>query len=131
MADAGISFRYLDGSTPAKQRDSEVAAFMAGEGDVFLLSVKAGGVGLNLTAASDVIILDPWWNPAVENQAADRAHRIGQTHAVTIYRLVALNTVEEQMLRLHAEKQELVSAVLDGTGESASLSVDEMLALLE
>ncbi len=131
MTAAGISFRYLDGSTPATQRDAEVAAFMGGQGDVFLLSVKAGGVGLNLTAASDVVILDPWWNPAVENQAADRAHRIGQTQAVTIYRLVAQNTVEEQMLRLHAEKQELVSAVLEGTGEGASLSVEDMLALLE
>ncbi len=128
---AGIQFRYFDGSTAAKKRDTEVAAFMAGDGDAFLLSVKAGGVGLNLTAASDVVILDPWWNPAVENQAADRAHRIGQTRAVTIYRLVAVNTVEEQMLKLQEDKRELVAAVLEGTGQGAALTVDEILAILE
>lgn len=127
----GITYRYFDGSTAAKKRDTEVAAFMGGQGDAFLLSVKAGGVGLNLTAASDVVILDPWWNPAVENQAADRAHRIGQTRAVTIYRLVAVNTVEEQMLKLQEDKRELVAAVLDGTGQGTTLSVDDILAILE
>ena len=131
LSDNALTFRYLDGATAPKRRDDEVAAFMAGEGDAFLLSVKAGGVGLNLTAASDVVILDPWWNPAVEDQAADRAHRIGQLRAVTIYRLVARNTVEEQMLELHVEKRELVSAVLSGTEGGATLSVEELVALLE
>jgi superfamily II DNA or RNA helicase len=131
LSDNDLSFRYLDGTTPPKQRDDEVSAFMAGEGDAFLLSVKAGGVGLNLTAASDVVILDPWWNPAVEDQAADRAHRIGQQRAVTIYRLVARNTVEEQMLDLHVEKRELVSAVLSGAEGGGALSVEDMIALLQ
>lgn len=128
---AGITFRSFDGSTPAAKRDAEVRAFMGGDGDAFLLSVKAGGVGLNLTAASDVVILDPWWNPAVENQAADRAHRIGQKRAVTIYRLVATDTVEEKMLALQEDKRELVAAVLAGTGDGGSLSLDEIIAVLE
>ena len=131
LSDNDIRYRYLDGATSPKQRDDEVSAFMAGEGDAFLLSVKAGGVGLNLTAASDVVILDPWWNPAVEDQAADRAHRIGQQRAVTIYRLVARNTVEEQMLDLHVEKRELVSAVLSGAEGGGAMSVEDMIALLQ
>ncbi len=131
LSDNDIRYRYLDGTTSPKQRDDEVSAFMAGEGDAFLLSIKAGGVGLNLTAASDVVILDPWWNPAVEDQAADRAHRIGQQRAVTIYRLVARNTVEEQMLDLHVEKRELVSAVLSGAEGGGAMSVEDMIALLQ
>ncbi len=77
-------------------------AFQAGEGELFLISLKAGGVGLNLTAADYVIHMDPWWNPAVEDQASDRAHRIGQQRPVTIYRLVARDTIEERILELHA-----------------------------
>jgi len=79
---------------------------------VFLISLKAGGTGLNLTAADTVIHFDPWWNPAVEDQATDRAHRIGQTRVVTTYRLVAEGTIEEKILQLKAKKRELVSAVL-------------------
>ena len=79
LTEAGIPYRYLDGSTPAKARSQRIAAFQAGEGDAFLISLKAGGVGLNLTAADYVIHMDPWWNPAAEDQASDRAHRIGQT----------------------------------------------------
>lgn len=131
LTTAGITFRSFDGSTPAAKRDAEVKAFMGGDGDAFLLSVKAGGVGLNLTAASDVVILDPWWNPAVENQAADRAHRIGQTRAVTIYRLVATDTVEEKMLALQEDKRELVAAVLAGTGDGARLTLEEIRAILD
>jgi SNF2 family DNA or RNA helicase len=82
-----IPYRYLDGSTPPKERQREVEAFQAGEGDLFLISLKAGGLGLNLTAADYVIHMDPWWNPAVEDQASDRAHRIGQERPVTVYRL--------------------------------------------
>ena len=96
-----------------------VAAFQRGEGDFFLISLKAGGMGLNLTAANYVILLDPWWNPAVENQAADRVHRIGQKNPVTIYRLIAANTVEERVLELHEEKKAIAADVLDGTGKSA------------
>ncbi|HUG70631.1 MAG TPA: DEAD/DEAH box helicase, partial [Pirellulaceae bacterium] len=91
----GISYQYLDGSTPAKQRKERVEAFQAGKGDVFLISLKAGGLGLNLTAADYVMHMDPWWNPAVEDQASDRAHRLGQTRPVTIYRFVTKGTIEE------------------------------------
>jgi len=89
LLQGGYRIARLDGSTPPSERRSLVERFQEGGIDVFLLSLKAGGVGLNLTAASEVVLLDPWWNPAVEDQAADRAHRIGQTEAVTIYRLVA------------------------------------------
>lgn len=126
----GFRLRYLDGSTAPDERRTEVDAFQRGDGDVFLLSLKAGGTGIDLTAASDVVILDPWWNPAVEDQAADRAHRIGQTQAVTIYRLVARETVEERIIALHADKRDLVSAVLEGTGGASALTADELLELL-
>ena len=92
---AGARFLRLDGSTPAKERARLVEAFQAGEGELFLISLKAGGTGLNLTAADYVIHLDPWWNPAVEDQATDRAHRIGQTLPVTVYRLVLKDSIEE------------------------------------
>lgn len=131
LAAAGFSLGYLDGSTPAAQRAQEIDRFQAGGTDVFLLSLKAGGTGLNLTAASDVVLLEPWWNPAVEDQAADRAHRIGQTRTVTVYRLVALGTLEEQVLAMHARKRDLASAVLDGTGDAGALDVAELLALLQ
>lgn len=130
LDEMGLKYRYLDGSTPEKQRRGEVDAFQRGEGDLFLLSLKAGGTGLNLTAATDVIILDPWWNPAVEDQAADRAHRIGQTRKVTVWRLVATDTIEEQILALHGKKRDLVASVLDGTGKSGAMSVEELMALL-
>jgi superfamily II DNA or RNA helicase len=130
LHETGLTTRYLDGATPAPERAREVDAFQRGEGDVFLLSLKAGGTGLNLTAASYVVLLDPWWNPAVEDQAADRAHRIGQTRPVTIYRLVARGTIEEAILKLHGEKRALVETVLDGTGQAAPLASDEQLALV-
>ena len=93
LAGAGIAYQSLDGSTPAKARAERIAVFQAGQGEVFLISFKAGGVGLNLTAADYVIHMDPWWNPAAEDQASDRAHRIGRTRPVTIYRLVAKGTI--------------------------------------
>lgn len=86
--------------------------------------------GLNLTAADYVIILDPWWNPAVENQAADRAHRIGQSRPVTIYRLIARDTVEERVLALHKEKRDLAADMLDGTG-SSHLNSEILMGLLQ
>src|SRR5690606_29764514 len=127
----GISYRYLDGSTPAKTREAEVAAFQRGEGTVFLLSLKAGGVGLNLTAADYVIHLDPWWNPAVEQQASDRAHRIGQTRPVTVYKLVLAGSIEQQILALHGTKRELIDQVIGEQAGAAAIGVDELLALLE
>jgi hypothetical protein len=125
-----ISYRYLDGSTPAKQRQQEVDAFQAGQGDLFLISLKAGGLGLNLTAADYVIHMDPWWNPAVEDQASDRAHRMGQERPVTVYRLVAKNTIEEKIVRLHAEKRDLADSLLEETDTGATLSADELLQLI-
>ncbi len=130
LVEAGIPYQYLDGSTPAKARSQRIAAFQAGEGDVFLISLKAGGVGLNLTAADYVIHMDPWWNPAAEDQASDRAHRIGQTRPVTIYRLVTKDTIEEQIVQLHHSKRELADRLLEGTDTSARLSTKELLKLL-
>ena len=127
---AGVAYQYLDGSTPAKARAERVAAFQAGRGDVFLISLKAGGVGLNLTAADYVIHMDPWWNPAAEDQASDRAHRIGQTRPVTIYRLVAKGTIEEQIVELHHHKRDLAERLLEGADAPARLDAGELLALL-
>ena len=127
----GISYQYLDGSTPATERKRRVDAFQAGDGDVFLISLKAGGTGLNLTAADYVIHLDPWWNPAVEDQASDRAHRMGQQRPVTIYRLVTQNTIEEKIIALHAEKRDLADSLLDGGDASARLDTSALLRLLK
>ncbi|PWQ97716.1 DEAD/DEAH box helicase [Leucothrix pacifica] len=127
---AGISYQYLDGSTSMAQRKERVDAFQAGEGDVFLISLKAGGSGLNLTEADYVVHMDPWWNPAVEDQASDRAHRIGQTRPVTIYRLVAENTIEQKIIKLHQQKRDLADSLLDGSDISGSLNAKEMLALI-
>tara|TARA_B100002003_G_scaffold182209_1_gene170430 strand:- start:15 stop:551 length:537 start_codon:yes stop_codon:yes gene_type:complete len=127
----GISYQYLDGSTPTKKRSQAINAFQAGEGELFLISLKAGGVGLNLTAADYVIHMDPWWNPAVEDQASDRAHRIGQKRPVTVYRIVANNTIEEKIVDLHAQKRGLADRLLEGTEVSAKMSLDDMLALLD
>ena len=125
-----IAYEELDGSTPSGQRRARVQAFQEGSAPVFLLSLKAGGVGLNLTAATSVILLDPWWNPAVEDQAADRAHRLGQTRPVTLYRLVARGTIEEKILGLHARKRALVASVLEGKELAGKLTSQELLGLL-
>lgn len=127
---AGIPYQYLDGATPLPQRDKAIRAFQSGEGDLFLISLKAGGFGLNLTAADYVLHLDPWWNPAVEDQASDRAHRIGQQRPVTIYRLVAEDTIEEKIVKLHADKRELADSLLEGTEMSGKLSAEELLELI-
>lgn len=126
----GISYQYLDGSTSSKLRKDRVEAFQAGEGDIFLISLKAGGLGLNLTAADYVIHMDPWWNPAVEDQASDRAHRIGQTRPVTIYRLVCRNSIEEKIVRLHQEKRDLAGSLLEGSDVSARMSSEDLLDLI-
>jgi SNF2 family DNA or RNA helicase len=125
-----ISYQYLDGSTPAVERKKRVDAFQGGTGDVFLISLKAGGTGLNLTAADYVIHLDPWWNPAVEDQASDRAHRLGQKRPVTIYRLVAKGTIEEKILQLHGQKRDLADSLLSGSDLSGKLSTEELLQLI-
>ena len=125
-----ITYQYLDGNTPAAQRKKRVDAFQAGEGDVFLISLKAGGTGLNLTAADYVIHMDPWWNPAVEDQASDRAHRIGQYRPVTIYRLVAKHTIEEKIVQLHHSKRDLADSLLEGADMSGKTSTDDLLRLI-
>lgn len=127
----GIKYKYLDGSSPIKERENSVNKFQKGEGDLFLISLKAGGLGLNLTAADFVIHLDPWWNPAIEDQASDRAHRFGQKRPVTIYRLVAENTIEEKIIKLHNTKRGLAESLLEGTDQSAKLSFKELVELMK
>jgi superfamily II DNA or RNA helicase len=125
-----VSYEYLDGKT--RDREARVARFQDDPGcSLFLISLKAGGVGLNLTAAEYVFLLDPWWNPAVEMQAIDRTHRIGQEKPVFAYRLVARETVEERILELHAQKRALADAILDaGTGGLRGLEREDLEALL-
>jgi SNF2 family DNA or RNA helicase len=127
---SGISYQYLDGSTPARARRDRVEAFQSGDADVFLISLKAGGTGLNLTAADYVVHTDPWWNPAVEDQATDRAHRIGQTKPVIVYRIIARDTIEEQILELHADKRDLVNSLLEGTDSGARFNTNELIKLI-
>ncbi|RJG09458.1 DEAD/DEAH box helicase [Massilia cavernae] len=127
----GVRYQYLDGSTSMQARKERVDAFQAGDGDVFLISLKAGGVGINLTAADYVIHMDPWWNPAVEDQASDRAHRMGQQRPVTIYRLVAKNTIEEGIVDLHKHKRDLADSLLEGSDAAARLSPSDMLKMLQ
>jgi len=117
-AAAGVEHQFLHGGTPVKERERMVAAFQAGQVPVFLLSLKAGGTGLNLTRADHVVHVDRWWNPAVEDQATDRAHRIGQTKAVQVHRLVMRGTLEERIALLLDHKRSLAEAVL-GRGEAA------------
>jgi SNF2 family DNA or RNA helicase len=107
-----------------------VEAFQKGDSNLFLISLKAGGLGLNLTRADFVILLDPWWNPAVEDQASDRAHRIGQTKPVTIYRLIAKQTIEEKIIALHNEKRDLAEKILSGADTPGSISAEELLKLI-
>ena len=127
---AGITYQYLDGSTPSIERTKRVASFQAGTGDLFLISLKAGGFGLNLTAADYVVITDPWWNPAAEDQAMGRAHRIGQLRPVTVYRLVTKGTVEEHIVGLHNDKRALAESIL-GEGDAAHLpSTEELMDLI-
>ena len=129
----GLTWLTLTGDTATADRGSRVAQFQRGEAPVFLVSLKAGGVGLNLTAADTVIHLDPWWNPAVEQQASARAHRIGQHKPVTVYRLVAAGSIEERLLGLQARKAALAEAVLGPgaeAGTTARFDLAELQALL-
>ncbi|HEU4567589.1 MAG TPA: C-terminal helicase domain-containing protein, partial [Marmoricola sp.] len=131
LAAAGIPTLFLHGGTPVREREAMVAAFQDGAVPVFLLSLKAGGTGLNLTRADHVIHFDRWWNPAVEDQATDRAHRIGQTRPVQVHRLVTEGTVEHRIGELLARKRGLAQAVL-GRGEAAltELSDEELRDLV-
>lgn len=128
LKEAGLSFSRLDGST--QNRGDITSQFQAADGPtVLLMSLKAGGVGLTLTAADHVFLVDPWWNPSVEAQAADRAHRIGQDKPVFVYRLVSQGTVEERILTLQDKKRALFEAALDGGAGAAALTKDDLLAL--
>jgi superfamily II DNA or RNA helicase len=127
---AGIDYCYLDGST--RDRAAVLKKFKSGSAPVFLISLKAGGFGLNLTEADYCILLDPWWNPATEAQAVDRVHRIGQTRKVMVYRLVAKDTIEEKVMALKATKAALFDSVMDGGAfESSTLDADDIRGLLE
>ena len=127
---AGIAFNRLDGST--RDRGQVVNEFQgAGGPPVMLVSLKAGGTGLNLTAADHVFLLDPWWNPAVEDQAADRAHRIGQDRPVMVYRMASKDTVEERILALQLKKRALSDVALGDANQAVSLTRAELMALLE
>lgn len=130
LTDRGIEFCYLDGAT--QDRGGVVRRFQDNADiPVFLISLKAGGTGLNLTGADTVIHFDPWWNPAVEAQATDRAHRLGQKRVVTSYRLIARGTVEEKMLSLQSRKREVIDALLGGEGQSGGdLNWEEIQELL-
>ncbi|WP_380165202.1 SNF2-related protein [Jannaschia sp. R86511] len=126
----GIAYSYLDGST--RDRSRRLEAFRAGDDPVFLISLKAGGVGLNLTEADYCFILDPWWNPAVEAQAVDRTHRIGQGKTVMVYRLVATDTIEDKVMQLKERKLELFSSVMDDGGAlGGALTGEDIAGLLE
>jgi SNF2 family DNA or RNA helicase len=127
---AGIDLCYLDGRT--RKRDQVIDSFRSGSAPVFLISLKAGGFGLNLTEADYCILLDPWWNPATEAQAVDRVHRIGQTRKVMVYRLVAKDTIEEKVMALKEKKSALFANVMDAGGlESGALSAADIRSLLD
>jgi SNF2 family DNA or RNA helicase len=128
-----VAYCCLDGSMAPSARQAEIDRFQGEEGiPVFLLSLKAGGTGLNLTAADTVVHFDPWWNPAAEAQATDRAHRIGQTRVVTSYKLICAGTVEEKVLALQSEKRALLADVFEASDEASSrLSLADLRSLLE
>ncbi len=130
MDKAKLPYLYLDGSTPMAQREKLVRDFQKGKCPFFLISLKAGGLGLNLTGANYVIHLDPWWNPAIEQQATDRAYRIGQKQDVTVYHLISQHTIEEKIQRLHKSKRDLADSLLEGTDMSHALTQEELLELL-
>ena len=132
LADAGIPYYELRGATSSRERDRLASAFNQDDTPLFLISLKAGGTGLNLTGADVVIHFDPWWNLAAQNQATDRAHRIGQTHTVQVYKLIAVDTIEEKILALQEKKQALAAAVIhEGDGILTGLSAEDLLRLLD
>lgn len=125
-----IDFLYIDGQTSLEKRQQQVEDFQTGRCRLFLSSLKAGGIGINLTAANYVILLDPWWNPAIENQAMDRAHRLGQERMVCVIRMISAHTIEEKILHLHQEKQSLTDDILDGTGDSSKLTYEDIIDMV-
>ena len=127
----GIAYYMLTGSVSKEKRMQMVESFATDEVPVFAISLKAGGTGLNLTAADIVIHYDPWWNVAVQNQATDRAHRIGQKNVVTVYKLVAEGTIEEKIIAIQERKKQLARQVLEGEGmDTATFTREEILELL-
>jgi SNF2 family DNA or RNA helicase len=126
-----IGYSKLTGQT--KKRDEAIELFKSGAVDVFLISLKAGGVGLNLTEADTVIIYDPWWNPAVESQATDRAHRIGQDKPVFVYKLITENTVEEKIIAMQERKRALANSVYgdEVKEQDLKLTADDLTALFQ
>ena len=134
FVDLGVPIYRIDGSVPGKRRAELVEEFQnANAPGIFLISLKAGGTGITLTAADYVFHIDPWWNPAVESQATDRVYRIGQTKKVFVYKTVAEGTIEEKILDLQASKRELLEQVLDpsgGSGAADRLSMEELKNLL-
>ncbi|MGC4068092.1 MAG: C-terminal helicase domain-containing protein [Polyangiaceae bacterium] len=130
LDESGFRYSYLDGSTPAGERRARVEAFQSGNDELFLISLKAGGFGLNLTSADYVIHLDPWWNPAVEAQATDRAHRIGQERPITVYRMIAKDSIEERIVRLHHDKRKLADTLLSSVDTPMLLEPDDLMSLL-
>ena len=128
----GIEYAYLDGSSSSRQRDAAIRSFTSGATKVFLISLKAGGFGLNLTEADYCFVCDPWWNPAAEAQAVDRTHRIGQTRPVTVYRLVSQGTIEEKVVALQERKRTLFAAVIDdGDVFGTAITASDVRELLE
>ena len=125
---AGLDYVILTGDTV--DREVPVRRFQAGEVPIFLISLKAGGIGLNLTAADTVIHYDPWWNPAVENQATDRAHRLGQDKPVFVYKLIIAGSIEEKILALQERKAELAAGILsEDSGVNLKFGEDDLSAL--
>jgi SNF2 family DNA or RNA helicase len=132
LDDDGIRYSYLDGSLSSSERATAIETFTDGKTQVFLISLKAGGFGLNLTEADYCFVCDPWWNPAAEAQAIDRTHRIGQTRPVTVYRLVAADTIEAKVVALQERKRKLFSAVVDdGDMFSSAVSADDIRNMLD
>ncbi len=131
QVERGRNVFYIDGQVAAKDRIDQVDRFNAGEGEIFLISLKAGGTGLNLTGADTVIHYDPWWNPAVEQQATDRAHRIGQREVVQIFRMVSRGTIEEKIIELQKQKSMLVDQVIQpGENYLKQMDLNEIRNLL-
>lgn len=128
-----VAYYAITGATPKKRRLGLVNAFNADDTPVFLVSLKAGGTGLNLTGASVVVHADPWWNAAAQNQATDRAHRIGQERVVNVYKVIAADTIEERILDLQRRKLDLADAVIGAAGAEAlsALTRDQLLELLQ
>ncbi|MBR5578441.1 MAG: SWF/SNF helicase family protein [Lachnospiraceae bacterium] len=129
---AKIDYFKITGETPKQKRVETVNTFNGDTTPVFLISLKAGGTGLNLTGADVVIHYDPWWNQAAQNQATDRAHRIGQTKTVTVYKLIAKNTIEEKIVKIQESKKDLADAILSGeNGSITQMNKEEIMELLE